>query len=265
MKYINTDKLKKLNINSENTYIIMDFDKTITSNESKDSWAITGSLLGEKLKQEMGILYNKYRPIEIDYTIDIEEKTKAMIEWYESCMSLYTKYNLTKDKLVKSVEEGKIIFRKGAKEFLINTYNKNIPVIILSAGIGNVIEEFLKQEDCFFENIYIIGNFIEFDENGNSEKFDNKKMIHTLNKTMTGKIPKEQQEKIRNREYKVLIGDLIEDTNMISKNEWDTTLKVGILNNKIEELIKFYNKAFDIVLTGEDATFDIFNKIIENR
>ena len=50
---------------------------------------------------------------------------------------------------------------------------------------------------------------------------------------------------------------------MVNKEEWDTTLKIGILDNKTEELIKFYNKAFDIVLTNDDATFDILNEIIE--
>ena len=163
MKYINSNKLENLNINSKNTYIVMDFDRTITSNESQDSWDIAGKFLGKEMKEEMDILYKKFRPIELDYTINIDDKTKAMVQWYDSCMMLYSKYNLTKDKLIKSVKKGKIIFRKGAKEFLINAYKKNIPIIILSAGIGNVIEEFLIQEKCYFENIYIISNFIKFD------------------------------------------------------------------------------------------------------
>ena len=39
---------------------------------------------------------------------------------------------------------------------------KNVPVIIVSAGIKNVIEEFLITEKCYFDNIYILSNLIKF-------------------------------------------------------------------------------------------------------
>ena len=51
------------------------------------------------------------------------------------------------------------------KEFLRKMNEMNIPVIIISAGIGNVIEEFLKLENDYYDNIKIISNFIVF-ENG---------------------------------------------------------------------------------------------------
>ena len=46
-----------------------------------------------------------------------------------------------------------------------------------------MIEQSLKKEECYFENIQVISNFIKFDENGNMIKFcDN--MIHSLNKNV---------------------------------------------------------------------------------
>ena len=203
----------------------------------------------------MDILYKKYRPIELNYEILYKEKEKAMIEWYRSCMSLYTKYNLTKEKLINSVQGEGLTFRKGVKELLEKAYKENIPIIILSAGIGNVIKEFLVQQNCYFGNIYIISNFIDFDENGKAKKFDNSIMIHTLNKSMRGKLPKEQLEKIKDRKYKILIGDLKEDENMVDKEEWSTTLKIGMLNNNTKEILKVYKETFDIVLTEKDANF----------
>ena len=38
-------------------------------------------------------------------------------------------------------------------------YNRNIPVIIISAGIGNFIEKFLIDNNCYFDNIYLISNY----------------------------------------------------------------------------------------------------------
>ncbi len=249
MKYVNSNKLEKLKINSENTYLVIDFDKTITTEESRDSWDMAREFLGKEIKEEMELLYKKYRPIEINYTIPLEEKMEAMEKWYLSCMDLYYKYNLTKDNLKQSLQTGEIFFRDGVKEFLSFANEKNIPVIILSAGIANVIEEFLKKENCLFKNIYIIGNFIEFDKNGKIKKFDNTKIIHTLNKSLIGKLEKKQCEKIKDRPYKILIGDMIEDTNMVDKLEWDTTIKIAILNKETENLIKFYEPFFDIILT----------------
>ena len=262
MKYINSNKLNTLKMNENNTYFVIDFDRTITGEKSKDSWDIARKTLGTEIKKDMNNFYKKYRPIEINYTISLEEKTKAMEEWYGNCMNLYYKYHLTKNKLIESVKTGNLSFRKGVKEFLKYANDKNIPIIILSAGIGNVIEQFLKKENSFFNNIHIISNFIEFDTNGEIKEFDYSKIIHTLNKSLLGKLKDEQQKEIKNRPYKILVGDMIEDVNMINKDEWNTTLKIGMINEETKELIKIYNEYFDIVLTEEDACFEEIEKII---
>ena len=203
----------------------------------------------------MGDLYKKYRPVELDYTITFKEKNKAMEKWYQECMDLYYKYGLTKEKLEKSIEESKIIFRKDAIKFLRNMANKEIPVIILSAGIGNVIEKVLRDNNCFFKNTVIISNFIKFDQNGNMEEFEDK-IIHTLNKTMKNHLPEEIQKKVDNLEFALLLGDMVEDKKMLDESKLDNAILVGFLNDKIEENLEIYKKNFDVVLTCEDATFE---------
>ena len=71
---------KNIEFNKNNTYIVIDFDKTITSYESTDSWAASAnpSIVDSGLMKEMDILYEKYRPIEISYKIGKEEKLKAI-------------------------------------------------------------------------------------------------------------------------------------------------------------------------------------------
>ena len=205
MEYINTNKLEKLNINPNNVYIALDFDRTITTKESQDSWGVVGMFLGQEFNKEIDKLYQKYRPIELDYNITFKNKEKAMIEWYGRCMNLYYKYKLTKEKLEESVKKSKLIFRDGAKELFEKSNKENIQIIILSAGIGNVIEQFLKNNKINLDNIYIIRNFIEFDKDGKMKEFDNSKIIHTLNKTMQGKIPSNIQKRINNIPNKILI------------------------------------------------------------
>lgn len=268
MKYINTEKIEKIEkiqIKPNNFYVAIDFDKTITTLESADSWDATGNSLGEKFNQKMTELYQIYRPIEVDYKITFEEKNKAMEKWYNECMELYYEYHLTKAKLEKSIATSDIIFRKGAKEFFEKMHEKDIPVIILSAGIGNTIEQFLKENNCYFKNMLIISNFIEFDTNEKMKRFD-KKIIHTLNKNMKGHLPSNLEENLKERQYRILFGDMIEDKKMIAQDEWKQTIMIGFLNEHIEENLEIYIKNFDIVLTKEDATFDEINQLLfENK
>ena len=202
----------------------------------------------------MDELYKKFRPIEMDYTISKKEKTEAMVKWYSDCMDLYYKYNVNKEKMEQSIKNSNMILREGAKELLQLLYKYDIPVVILSAGIGNSIEQFLKEKECLFENTYIISNFIQFDSNGDVKKFDNSKIIHTLNKNMEGKIPVEFENKIKNKKYKFLMGDLIEDLNMLDGLELSNALKVGILNDEMDEYKELYKEKFDIVLQGKNIS-----------
>ena len=263
MIYLNDEK--KINelkekINKENKCVFIDFDKTITSNKSQDSWAASANktILGEQLAKDLDKYYEKYGSIELDYAISEKEKEKCMIEWYEKCMDLYYTYYLTKDKLKESIDNSKLELREGAKDFLFKLYKENIPVIILSAGIGNVIEQFLKEKECYYENINIISNFIKFDENGDMIKFSDN-IIHTLNKSIDKLGDSKLKEKIEKKEYRIVIGDLIEDINMMGEYPENKSLKIGFLNKNITKNLEVYKKNFDIVLTDKSDFYSIID------
>lgn len=261
MIYFNNEKKideLKQKINKDNIYVFMDYDKTITSSKSEDSWATTANkkAMGKAISNELNKFYEKYGPIELDYTIDIQQKEKYMLEWYEKSMNLYYTYHLTKEKLKECIYNSHLELREGAKDFLNKLYNRNIPVIIFSAGIGNVIEQFLKEKECYYDNITIIGNFIKFDKNGDMIKFSDN-IIHTLNKNIDKLNDDKLKEKIEEKEYRVVIGDLVEDINMMGEYPEDKSLKIGFLNKNITENLEVYRKNFDIVLTEENNFYDI--------
>ena len=261
MIYINNEKkIKELKqkISKDNICVFLDYDKTITSSESEDSWASTANrkVMGQEISNDLDKLYEKYGPIEFDYSMDITEREKYIIEWYDKCMELYYTYHLTEQKLKESIDNSNLILRDGVKEFLFKLYKNDIPVIILSAGIGNVIEQSLKKEKCYYNNIHMISNFIKFDDNGNMIKFcDN--MIHSLNKNIDKLGNLQLKEKIEAKEYRIVIGDLVEDIYMMGKYPEDKSLKIGFLNKNITENLEVYNKNFDIVLTKENNFYDI--------
>ena len=268
--YINSKKkvegLQK-KINKDNICVFLDYDKTITSNASEDSWAASANkeVMGENITKDMNKYYQKYGLIEFDYHIDKAKREKYIIEWYDKCMNLYYQYGLTKERLKESINHSKLILRQGAKDFLFKLYKKNIPVIIFSAGIGNVIEQFLINEECYYDNITIISNFIKFDKNGNMIKFSDH-MIHSLNKNIDKTNDDKLKEKIEEKEYRIAIGDLVEDIHMMGEYSESKSLKIGYLNKNVTENLEVYKKSFDIVLTEENNFYDIEKcMILDNK
>lgn len=260
MQYINEEKLNRIKLDN-NFYVATDFDKTLTATDSTSSWGVCECVLEADYLKRTNELMEKYAPLELDYNITVSEKEKVMEEWSWASLDLIYEYNLTSELLKKGVEKSNLVFRDGAKEFLEVMNKKNIPVIIMSAGIGNVIEMFLKKNNCYYDNIFIISNFIEFDENGNMRKFENN-MIHTLNKTIKGHLNNEILNKISDKKYRLLFGDFIEDKNIVPKEEWDDTISVGYLCSEIEKNLNVYKENFDIVLTDEDSSFNRVRKML---
>lgn len=261
MIYLNNEtKIESLKqkINKDNICVFMDYDRTITSAESEDSWSTIANkeIIGIEIYNDLNKYYQKYSPIESNYTIDIKTKEKYIVEWYKKCIDLYYTYKLTKEKLKQCVYNSNLKFRKGLKEFLFELYKNNIPVIIFSAGIGNVIEQFLKKEDCYYDNIIIISNFIKFDKQGDMIKFSDN-IIHTLNKNIDKVNDLNIKEIVQTKEYRIVIGDIIEDINIIGKYPEDKSLKIGFLNKSINENLEVYRRNFDIVLTQENNFYDI--------
>lgn len=262
MIFINNEKLNKIKLNKSNFYVVIDFDRTITETNSCQSWNVCNSVLDDNFKKKSKELVEKYEPIEVDYTISFEEKNKAMIEWYSRSMNVFYEFHLTNQILMESVSKSNISFREGAKEFLKNMYENHIPVIIVSAGIGNVIEECLKQRNCLYENISIISNFIKFDENGNMKKYDTK-IIHSLNKNMDEYLSDLDREKIQDKSYCLLVGDLVEDKTMVDSSVLEKSILVGFLNQNIKANLEVYKENFDIVLSENDGTFKVLSKLIQ--
>ena len=199
MIYINNqEKIDRLNFNSDNFYVVADFDRTLTEGASDSTWGIfaNANQVGEEYKERRTALYNKYRPIEIDPNISEEEKSDAMTEWWQLHINLFYEYGIKEDAVKNAVKLGNMRYREGAKEFLKRMYELNVPVIIVSAGIGNVIEEFLKLEGDFYNNIKIISNFIVF-ENGEFKEIAGE-IIHALNKNIV-RLDEDSRHNLENR------------------------------------------------------------------
>lgn len=252
MIYINNQE-KINNFKKENFYIITDFDRTLTTKESEPSIGIVPNYLGGKCLEERMKIFNYYRPLELDYTLDIIEKQKIMKEWANKSFTLLSKY-ITEDNINKALENANMHFRKGVKEFLTKMNTMNIPVIIMSSGVGNIVKAFLEKEKCLFSNIKIVSNFYEF-KNGETY-IDLENIMATVNKEYK-RIPEDIRKEIEQKENCLIFGDLIEDIKMANEEKLSNTIAFGFLDVKVEKNLEAYKNNFDVVLTDNNNFNDV--------
>lgn len=263
------EEIKKeiLNAGIEKFHVVADFDRTLTKCFHKGQKASSlishlrnGNYISKEYVAKSHALFDEYHPIEIDPNIFLEEKKIKMTEWWTKHFQLLIGVGLDKTVIKQAtkdmIEEESIIFRGGVKEFLIFLKENNIPLIIMSAGMGDLIIEFLKQNEVYYENIHVISNLFDFDEDGKVKNI--KKIIHVFNKVeMEVKVPE-----ILERKNVLLLGDSIGDLGMVKGFEYNNLISVGFLNENVEENLEVFKDVFDVVLLG-DGDFSFINDFVQ--
>lgn len=235
-------------------YVVADFDRTITNGNSKTSWSILAAsdLVPKEYTADRNRLYDIYRPIEIDPDMPLAEKSAKVKEWFELHIGLFIKYGIREELFEKAARDLRIMeFRKGAKRFLDAMAQMGVPVIIISAGIGNFIECFLRNNGCYYDNIYVSSNKITFRDGVAAGVAGD--VIHSLNKNEVS-LPEEIKSKLEGRPNVLLLGDQASDLNMVDEMAHERVLKVAFVAQDAidEEQIKSL-AGFDLVMEpGED-------------
>ena len=243
-------------------YIITDFDHTLTTKNSQNCWGVLASIphiskdyITQSIKNN-----DYYFPIEQDDLLDYETKNQMMYNWYQNHAELLIKYNLKEQDISEISQNNSIILRNGVVNFLKYTNKNNIPVIIISAGISNIIEGVLKRYNCFFNNVYVISNIFKF-KNGELKSLRNN-IIHSLNKNKV-EVPPKIKEILKNKDQAIIIGDNTGDTLMKVKEE-DPKFKIGFLNYNDNLKLEEFKKYFDIIYTENNDFNDVIKLIKHN-
>ncbi len=263
------EKIKKIKKDGKAClHVIADFDKTLTPvfiNGEKQETGVgqirAGGYLSPEYVKEAYALKDKYYPIEIDESIPIEERSGKMQEWWETHLKVMIKYGLNRGVIEDIVNKRKIKPRPDSLKFYDVLHENNIPLIIFSAGKGDLIEGFLKKEGRLYDNIHIIANFYDYDEKGVVKGYKSD-IIHTFNKN-EGQIKRTPfYFEIKNRKNIILIGDSTGDTKMAEGLEHNTILRIGFLNENTEELLQKYSEIYDVVILN-DGSMEYVNEILE--
>ena len=259
MLYVNNDNLLKFNLNK--MYVLADFNKTLTKGNSKTTWSIlaTSNLFDENYTKERNELYSKYKHFEEDETLDMKTRKKGLEEWWEKHIFLFNKYKLNQSLIRESLEKEDIIkLRDGVKDFLTFLNHNNIPLIIISQGIGNFAKVCLEMNECYLDNIYIASNMIKFND-GIASGYEGN-IIHSLNKDEV-QLPLDI---IEGRNQTLLIGDELNDLKMECLAKDNEIVKIGFLTKQHKDKLSLYNQKFDVVCSDDTSYNEIGTLLFEN-
>jgi len=161
------------------------------------------------------------------------------------------------------VAESNMALRRGAREFLHELAAANVPVLIFSAGIADVIIEFLRQQNILLPNIHVVSNRMKFDENGVLIGFQGE-LIHTLNKNATTlRNSPERWAHDAVRSNVLVMGDNLGDVHMSDGLEVQERLAIGFLNDKVTENLAAYRATFDAVILN-DGSMELPRQLVQH-
>lgn len=251
--------------------IVSDFDRTISLCQydgkvcnTSNSVFETSRFISLEMREKFTELRNYYMDIEHNPKLTREEKIPYMIEWWRKSFNLVVQSGITKENLKEIVQNSQIHLKSGCDWFFYTTERNDIPLLIFSAGLGDIIQEWINSQYGSFKNQKIVSNFMKFENKTNKIIGFQDELIHVFNKNESELNDPEYEKYIENRHNLILLGDSTGDIDMsIGLSNINNILKIGFLNNNIDEMLPKYMELYDIV-TIDDPTFDIPNAILKS-
>jgi len=236
-----------IDFGKDKIHLLFDFDRTITvgKNRKGDDYTVWGALqelLSPEAKIEYSRFYKKYRKLEIENKLT----NKDAATWASSILDLYASNGLRFSDIKKVSEKIKI--REHVRELFEACDKKEIPTIIISGGIKNVIELVCRRVKI--RPILVLSSVLNFSKNGHICGWEKDSLVHMLNKKERGH--KEIFDIKLARPKVMLIGDSLDDAIMVEGK--DNVLRIAVNNPRKDDKegnFKELIKKFDLVIKGQ--------------
>ncbi len=238
----------------ERLLIVSDWDRTLTRSTAEDgsdqstcSVIANSGLLGPAFTRRYQELFDRYRNIERAPEISESDKSRHLRRWWSLQFDLLLDFKLNKRTIRRIVRENRPHLRDGARLFFDTLRERRIPLIILSAGIREIIEARLEEEGVSTDNIAIMANALVFDPGGIAVAYRTP-LIHSLNKNARRV---DFTPEMAGRHNLLLLGDTLEDARMAENISHTRVLSFAFPPDSIH--LREYHTAFDVVLTPESS------------
>ncbi|KAG7386360.1 5'-nucleotidase, cytosolic III [Phytophthora pseudosyringae] len=265
----------------EQLLVIADFDRTLTpyykqrsdpktpleQENSSHGLLMTSTVLHPRVCVGEQELFARFYPVEMSPTLSAEEKLPFMEQWWDSAHALLIEYKLTKKQIDQAVSLGSLSFRQGFHPLFKLLHDQQVPTLIFSAGLYDVIHAALEQEFAAERkrnggstetksnkpsNVHVVSNMMRFDASGVINGFDGT-VIHSLNKTARVLLDSSfwEEYELKKRRNVLLLGDSRGDVRMSEGLDADEIIRVGFLNVHVDEALNEYLELYDVVFTHD--------------
>ncbi|KAL1116314.1 hypothetical protein AAG570_005809 [Ranatra chinensis] len=252
----------------EKLQIITDFDRTLSKYHhngelTKSSYCVFESVpsLPTNFVEGAQALYKRFRVIEDNPNMTTEEKLPHMKEWWNLNEKLFIDVKYEEHEMESAVVNSNVHLRVGTEDAFRKLSASGVPVLVFSAGVGDVVKAIMRHYAIDHPNVHVISNFFKW-ENGFITGFQGT-LIHIYNKNQHAIENSDYFQELSHRENVILMGDSLGDSNMAEGVPGNgTVLKIGFLCGTIDEYLPQYLESFDIVLC-DDQTMNVFNSILK--
>lgn len=267
------NKIHKLTIDGPSCLqLLTDFDRTLSRTHYHGKPVSTSYCVYEDINhvsmeymQLATRLREKYYPIEISPKLTAEEKIPYMIQWFAESFDIVLKVGVNLREMPSLVRRADLHLRCRTVALFEFLATKDVPILVFSAGLGDVVRLSLQQHGALLNNVTVLSNFIEYDKEGAPLKFSDQ-LLHMYNKN--AKFPPASEyfasTRIRKRCNAILMGDSLGDCSMADGAPGisppptgnSTLLRIGFLDHEIEQRLETYLDNYDMVLL-DDQTMNV--------
>ncbi len=245
------DKIAQLTLGgTANLHVIFDFDRTLTVKKPGSTDEVTtGHILKEHLpkagQQAYQRFFEKYRPLEMSGKMTEQDA----VTWWSSVFDLFAQYHVNLTAVEETFLERASI-RPGAVELFKFLADNNVPTIILSAGIREVIEIWCRKYGV--NPTLIISTALKINSRNEISGWHRDTLVHVLNKSEANH---PELSAIRtSRPNALVVGDSLDDAAMAPGG--NGVVKIRIYNPRAdesvseEEMQKTFEKFDALIKTG---------------
>ncbi len=235
----------------EKIHIVLDFDKTLVRGKDEKGekitvWDVMEKFVPREQQLESFEKYKKYRAFELKQKLFVSQA----IEWWGWNLDLFNGLKGSR------IEEAACLLqtRPFVREFFNICQKRNIPTIIISASIKNVIDAWCRNEKI--RPTMVLSTELSI-SNKKISGWERSTLIHSLNKKEKGH---KEIKKIKTvRPKTILIGDSLDDIPMVEGSS--NVIRIAIYdpkNGSDNSELKEFVRRFDLVFIGDN-----FRPIIE--
>ena len=244
-------------------HILTDFDKTLTKGRLSKNTSVIAKIresahVPELMKEGLYKNFNRFHPFENDPDLSNAAKSKYMVEWYKATDQVFMSHKLSKQMLADVVEHSDLDFRDDIQDLFAICKEHKIPIVIISAGLGDLIQLYLEKYNMLSPNVHIVSNFFIYNEQG--DVIDRTlPVIHPMNKYESLINESKFFSKIKDRTNVIQMGDHVGDYQMVSGFDYKTLLSIAYLHIDCPKVKQQFAENFDIIYEHEADFTEVIN------